>query len=77
MSDTNGVRGVHETRRITKRSLVPEDFPFKVYRRSWTPATIEACWELLIVIARAQALALRGHRELVFENVALRQRLQR
>jgi putative transposase len=31
--------------------------------------------ELLIVAARALALALRGHRELVFENLALRQQL--
>jgi len=29
--------------------------------------------ELLIVIARALALALRGHEELVLENLALRQ----
>jgi putative transposase len=31
--------------------------------------------ELLIVIGRAVALALRGHQELVFENLALRQQL--
>jgi hypothetical protein len=31
--------------------------------------------ELLIVVARALALALRGHRELVLENLALRQQL--
>ena len=31
--------------------------------------------ELLIVIARALALAFRGHRELVLENLALRQQL--
>lgn len=31
--------------------------------------------ELLIVIGRAVALAIRGHRELVFENLALRQQL--
>jgi hypothetical protein len=31
--------------------------------------------ELLIVVARALTLALRGHRELVFENLALRQQL--
>jgi putative transposase len=31
--------------------------------------------ELLIVIARALGLALRGHRELVLENLALRQQL--
>ena len=31
--------------------------------------------ELLIVIGRALALALRGHRELVLENLALRQQL--
>ena len=31
--------------------------------------------ELLIVAARALALALRGHRELVLENLALRQQL--
>src|SRR5712691_7043901 len=31
--------------------------------------------ELLIVISRALALALRGHRELVLENLALRQQL--
>jgi hypothetical protein len=31
--------------------------------------------ELLIVIARARALAFRGHRELVLENLALRQQL--
>ena len=30
---------------------------------------------LLIVIGRALALALRGHRELVLENLALRQQL--
>jgi transposase InsO family protein len=31
--------------------------------------------ELLILLARALALAFRGHRELVFENLALRQQL--
>jgi hypothetical protein len=31
--------------------------------------------ELFIVIVRGLALALRGHQELVFENLALRQRL--
>jgi hypothetical protein len=31
--------------------------------------------ELLLVVARARALALRGHRELVLENLALRQQL--
>ena len=31
--------------------------------------------ELLIVVGRALALALRGHRELVLENLALRQQL--
>src|SRR4030095_11650992 len=31
--------------------------------------------ELLLVVARALALALRGHRELVLENLALRQQL--
>jgi hypothetical protein len=31
--------------------------------------------ELLIVIARGLILALRGHRELVLENLALRQQL--
>jgi hypothetical protein len=31
--------------------------------------------ELLLVIGRALALALRGHRELVLENLALRQQL--
>ena len=31
--------------------------------------------ELLIVVVRALALMLRGHRELVLENVALRQQL--
>jgi hypothetical protein len=31
--------------------------------------------ELLMVIGRALALALRGHRELVLENLALRQQL--
>ena len=31
--------------------------------------------ELLIVVGRALTLALRGHRELVFENLALRQQL--
>src|SRR2546427_137748 len=31
--------------------------------------------ELLVVIVRALALACRGHRELVFENLALRQQL--
>jgi hypothetical protein len=31
--------------------------------------------ELLIVIGRALALALRGHREVVLENLALRQQL--
>jgi putative transposase len=31
--------------------------------------------ELLIVIGRALALGLRGHRELVLENLALRQQL--
>jgi hypothetical protein len=30
---------------------------------------------LLIVIGRALALGLRGHRELVLENLALRQQL--
>jgi hypothetical protein len=32
--------------------------------------------ELLLVVARALGLALRGHRELVFENLALRQQLR-
>ncbi len=31
--------------------------------------------ELLIVVVRSLALALRGHRELVLENMALRQQL--
>jgi hypothetical protein len=31
--------------------------------------------ELLLIVARALALALRGHRELVLENLALRQQL--
>ena len=31
--------------------------------------------ELLMVICRAMALALRGHQELVLENLALRQQL--
>jgi hypothetical protein len=31
--------------------------------------------ELLIAAGRVLALALRGHRELVFENLALRQHL--
>jgi putative transposase len=31
--------------------------------------------ELLLVVARALALALRGHQELVLENLALRQQL--
>ena len=32
--------------------------------------------ELLIVVGRALALSLRGHRELVLENLALRQQLR-
>lgn len=40
-----------------------------------TPATIRRMLELLIVIVRALTLALRGHRELVLENLALRQQL--
>jgi hypothetical protein len=39
------------------------------------PATITAMLELLIVVVRAITLALRGHRELVLENFALRQQL--
>ena len=31
--------------------------------------------ELLIVVVRALMLALRGHRELILENLALRQQL--
>ena len=31
--------------------------------------------QLLILVGRALALGLRGHRELVLENVALRQQL--
>ena len=31
--------------------------------------------QLLIVVGRALALGLRGHRELVLENLALRQQL--
>jgi hypothetical protein len=31
--------------------------------------------QLLMVVCRALALALRGHRELVLENLALRQQL--
>ena len=31
--------------------------------------------ELLVVLVRALALACRGHRELVLENLALRQQL--
>jgi hypothetical protein len=40
-----------------------------------TPATIHRMLELLIVAVRSLALALRGHRELVLENLALRQQL--
>ena len=40
-----------------------------------TPATIYRMLELLIVVVRALTLALRGHRELVLENLALRQQL--
>ena len=40
-----------------------------------TPATIHRMLELLIVVVRAFTLALRGHRELVLENLALRQQL--
>src|SRR5262245_3766153 len=39
------------------------------------PATIHPMLELLIVVVRALTLALRGHRELVLENLALRQQL--
>jgi hypothetical protein len=34
---------------------------------------LAACWSSVVV--RALALALRGHQELVLENLALRQRL--
>ena len=40
-----------------------------------TPATIHRMLELLIVVVRALTLALCGHRELVVENLALRQQL--
>lgn len=40
-----------------------------------TPATIDGMLEMLIVVVRALTLALRGHRELVLENLALRQQL--
>src|SRR5207302_6552381 len=40
-----------------------------------TPATIHRMLELLIVVVRALTLAFRGHRELVLENLALRQQL--
>jgi putative transposase len=40
-----------------------------------TPATIHRMLELLIVVVRAVALALRGHQEMVLENLALRQQL--
>src|SRR5262245_11156034 len=39
------------------------------------PATIHRMLKLLIVVVRAFTLALRGHRELVLENLALRQQL--
>jgi hypothetical protein len=38
-------------------------------------ATIDRMLELLVVVVRALTLALRGHRELVLENLALRQQL--
>jgi hypothetical protein len=40
-----------------------------------TPSDDRRMLELLIVIGRALALALRGDRELVLENLALRQQL--
>jgi len=40
-----------------------------------TPATIHRMLDLLIVVVRVLTLALRGHRELVLENLALRQQL--
>jgi hypothetical protein len=40
-----------------------------------TPARIHRMLELVIVAVRAFTLALRGHRELVLENLALRQQL--
>jgi putative transposase len=40
-----------------------------------TAATINRMLKLLIVVVRAVALALCGHRELVLENLALRQQL--
>ena len=39
------------------------------------PATIGTLLQLLIVVGRALALGLRGHRDLVLENLALRQQL--
>ena len=38
--------------------------------------TIDGVMEMIVLIARALALALRGHQELVLENLALRQQLQ-
>jgi hypothetical protein len=40
-----------------------------------TPATIPRMLKLLIVVVRALTLARRGHRELVLENLALREQL--
>jgi hypothetical protein len=40
-----------------------------------TAATIHGMLKLLIVVVRALTLTLRGHRELVLENLALRQQL--
>jgi len=41
-----------------------------------THNTIDSVMETIVLIARALALACRGHQELVLENLALRQRLQ-
>jgi putative transposase len=38
--------------------------------------TIDGVMEMIVLIARALALACRGHQELVLENLALRQQLQ-
>jgi hypothetical protein len=38
--------------------------------------TIDGVMEMIVLIARAVALAFRGHQELVLENLALRRQLQ-
>jgi putative transposase len=69
----DGLRPARLTRSVRTRGSVAADY-------ADGPTAVAGFWrstmlEPLLVVARALALALRGHRELVLENLALRQQL--